>query len=162
MNLSHNEPPPLPILRITLARAVLTGTPFDDAVIENDDTALKYLLTSESFFRWKRRTESLVPPMGRPRQAIADYYQRLYDSPVDPEACVTVTLGATEAVAWDLRTLARPGDKAVILEPYHDLYPSQCPHLLFGARPYGKKNQANGFCVSKNLKLHWRKPRYSF
>jgi aspartate/methionine/tyrosine aminotransferase len=69
--------------------------------------------------------------MGRPdlRHAIGkDYYERLYGYSIlpSPEECVTVTLGATEAVASALRTLGRPGDKVVIFEPYHELYPSQC------------------------------------
>lgn len=65
--------------------------------------------------------------MGRPdlRSSIADYYQRFYQYQVSPDD-ITVTLGATEAFASALRTVGRPGDKVVILEPFHELYPSQC------------------------------------
>lgn len=67
------------------------------------------------------------PPMGRPdlREAISDYYQRFYEYEVSPDD-ITVTLGATEAFASALRTIGRPGDKCVIIEPFHELYPSQC------------------------------------
>jgi aspartate/methionine/tyrosine aminotransferase len=71
------------------------------------------------------------PPMGRPdlRQAIATYYKRFYQYHVSPDD-ITVTLGATEAVAAALRTIGRPGDKCVIFEPFHELYPSQC-HIFY-------------------------------
>jgi aspartate/methionine/tyrosine aminotransferase len=71
------------------------------------------------------------PPMGRPdlRQAIATYYERFYQYHVSPDD-ITVTLGATEAVAAALRTIGRPGDKCVIFEPFHELYPSQC-HIFY-------------------------------
>jgi aspartate/methionine/tyrosine aminotransferase len=71
------------------------------------------------------------PPMGRPdlRQAIATYYDRFYQYHVSPDD-ITVTLGATEAVAAALRTIGRPGDKCVIFEPFHELYPSQC-HIFY-------------------------------
>jgi aspartate/methionine/tyrosine aminotransferase len=67
------------------------------------------------------------PPMGRPdlRKAISEYYQRFYEYEVSPDD-ITVTLGATEAFASALRTIGRPGDKCVIIEPFHELYPSQC------------------------------------
>jgi aspartate/methionine/tyrosine aminotransferase len=69
------------------------------------------------------------PPMGRLdlRVALAEqYYQRLYNyQAVDPEN-ITITLGATEAVACALRSIGRPGDKVVIFEPFHELYPNQC------------------------------------
>jgi aspartate/methionine/tyrosine aminotransferase len=71
------------------------------------------------------------PPMGRPdvRHAIATYYQRFYQYNVSPDH-MTVTLGATEAVAAALRSIGRPGDRCVIFEPFHELYPSQC-HIFY-------------------------------
>lgn len=67
------------------------------------------------------------PPMGRQdaRRAVSQYYERLYDYKVS-EDDITLTLGATEACATALRTVGRPGDKVVIFEPFHELYPSQC------------------------------------
>ena len=58
------------------------------------------------------------------RQGIADYYQRFYGYHVSPDD-ITVTLGATEAFASALRTVGRPGDKCVVLEPFHELYPGE-------------------------------------
>lgn len=60
------------------------------------------------------------------RSLIAGYYQRFYQYQVSSEDDITVTLGATEAFASALRTVGRPGDKVVIFEPFHELYPSQC------------------------------------
>jgi len=71
------------------------------------------------------------PPMGREdvRSAIATYYQRFYNYNVEIDN-ITVTLGATEALASAIRSLGQPGDTAVIFEPFHELYPSQC-HLFY-------------------------------
>lgn len=73
-------------------------------------------------------------PFGRPllREKIAVYYEKFYPDRqggtrryVDPDKNITVTLGATEALAVVLRTVCRPGDYVLIIEPYHELYPSQ-------------------------------------
>ncbi|EED93229.1 aminotransferase [Thalassiosira pseudonana CCMP1335] len=100
VNLSQgfpNEPPPLKV-RLALANAVMT------------DVINQY-----------------SPPMGRPdaRRAVSAYYQRLYGYTVS-EDDITLTLGATEAVATALRTIGQPRNKVVIFEPFHELYPSQC------------------------------------
>jgi len=68
-------------------------------------------------------------PMGRIelRTAISAFYERMYDyDQIDPELDVTITLGSTEAMASALRTIGKPGDKVLIIEPFHELYPSQC------------------------------------
>ncbi len=56
------------------------------------------------------------------RRAVADHQRRLYGLEVDPVAGVTVTTGATEAVASTLLGLVDPGDEVVVLEPYYDSY----------------------------------------
>ena len=75
-------------------------------------------------------------PFGRRqlRENIALYYQRWYPEvgedllrqKIDPDDNITVTLGATEALAAVVRTICVPHDKVLMMEPYHELYPSQC------------------------------------
>lgn len=141
INLSQgfpNEPPPAK-LRLALAHAVLSGN------VCSDDEALRLSHTtandlSASIVNLLTRPASdtpsetstdelnqYSPPMGRAdvRQAVSDYYHRLYGYEVSADN-ITLTLGATEAVATALRTISSPGDKIVIFEPFHELYPSQC------------------------------------
>ena len=54
------------------------------------------------------------------RRAIADHQRRRYGLDVDPDTEVTVTTGATEALAASILALAGPGDEVVTLEPYYD------------------------------------------
>jgi N-succinyldiaminopimelate aminotransferase len=58
------------------------------------------------------------------RAAIAQHQQRWYGMDVDPDTEVTVTFGATEAVAASLLALCEPGDEVVVLEPTYDAYPA--------------------------------------
>jgi len=128
VNLSQgfpNEPPPL-ATRIRLAMAVLKGQTLDD----NEDP-ISQLLTKMLDQQPPSAVDTLnqySPPMGRQdlRQAVSQYYHRYYNYTVDPETQITITLGATEAFATALRTVGKPGDKVVILEPFHELYASQC------------------------------------
>ncbi len=134
VNLSQgfpNESPPLKV-RLALAHAVLSGrtSEIDDEnyLIESMIDFLRDSLKSDGSS--ETSTDELnqySPPMGRPdaRKAVSDYYHRLYDYDVE-EDHITLTLGATEAVATALRTVGKPGDKVVIFEPFHELYPSQC------------------------------------
>jgi len=64
------------------------------------------------------------------RQALARKYATLYDMHVDPEREITVTCGATEAMAAVMLALIDPGDEVVILEPFYENYgptPSSAP-----------------------------------
>src|SRR5688572_3055395 len=64
------------------------------------------------------------PPMrglAELRQAIADHYRRHQDLDVDAEA-VTVTSGATEALAAALLALISPGDEVLLFQPLYDAY----------------------------------------
>jgi aspartate/methionine/tyrosine aminotransferase len=150
VNLSQgfpNEAPPLNV-RLALAHAVLTGRPVDapgeEDGNEGGDVHHKALLRTLSSMPTSDSSGSTreidnnnnsdddvlnqySPPMGRAdlRDAIAAYYERLYNYTVDTDN-ITVTLGATEALACALRTLGKPDDKVVIFEPFHEVYPSQC------------------------------------
>jgi aspartate/methionine/tyrosine aminotransferase len=134
VNLSQgipNESPPWR-LRMALAHGALTGQPYaqtGDAMI-SDESLQKALIDLISGGTDQGQVDQLnqySPPMGRHdlRLAISKYYLRFYDYDVSPDN-ITVTLGATEAFASALRTIGRPGDKCVIIEPFHELYPSQC------------------------------------
>lgn len=133
VNLSQgfpNEGPPWE-MRLALAHAVLKGRApeqheMDEASIKKD--LVEMILSDHSAAgAGFDQLNQYSPPMGRPdlRQAISKYYQRFYNYDVSPDD-ITVTLGATEAFASALRTVGRPGDKCVIIEPFHELYPSQC------------------------------------
>ena len=67
------------------------------------------------------------------RQAIADYTERLYGWRPDPQTEVTVTLGATEGLAAVLAGVCKAGDRIIVPQPYHEMYPSQA--AIFGLEP---------------------------
>ncbi len=56
------------------------------------------------------------------RQAIAAHSARFYGMAVDPEAEVTVTSGATEAIFAAVMGLVNPGDEVIVIEPFYDSY----------------------------------------
>ena len=74
-------------------------------------------------------------PFGIPelRHAIADYTEAFYGHRPDPEEQITVVLGASEGLAVAYRSLLQPGDEVVVMQPYHELYPSQA--AIFGFVP---------------------------
>jgi N-succinyldiaminopimelate aminotransferase len=64
------------------------------------------------------------PPMrGLPelRRAVCDYYRREQGLEIAPEE-VIVTSGATEALAAAIFAFIRPGDEAILLQPFYDAY----------------------------------------
>ncbi|HOY77517.1 MAG TPA: aminotransferase [Hyphomonadaceae bacterium] len=65
------------------------------------------------------------PPMrGLPilREAIAEHYKRLQGIDLDWQSEITVTSGATEALAAALLSVLQPGDEVVLFEPMYDSY----------------------------------------
>jgi aspartate/methionine/tyrosine aminotransferase len=65
------------------------------------------------------------PPMaGLPelRQAVAGHYARCQGLDLDPMSEVTVTSGATEALAVAFLGLIEPGDEVVVFQPLYDAY----------------------------------------
>jgi aspartate/methionine/tyrosine aminotransferase len=56
------------------------------------------------------------------RHALAGKYRRMYAMDVDPEREVTVTCGATEAMASVMLALLDPGDEVIVLEPFYENY----------------------------------------
>ena len=66
------------------------------------------------------------------RDAIAAKYMRTYGLEVDPEREITVTCGATEAMAASLLATTNPGDEVIVFEPFYESYHPDT--LLCGAR----------------------------
>jgi N-succinyldiaminopimelate aminotransferase len=65
------------------------------------------------------------PPMaGLPelRQAVAGHYARTQGLDLDWESEVTITSGATEALAAAFLALIEPGDEVIVLQPFYDAY----------------------------------------
>jgi aminotransferase len=58
----------------------------------------------------------------RLRLALARKYAELYGMEVDPEADITVTCGATEAMAAVLLAIVDPGDEVIVPEPFYENY----------------------------------------
>src|SRR5438874_8998691 len=67
------------------------------------------------------------------RLAIAEKYHRWYQMVVDPDRDVTVTCGATEAMASVFLALVDPGDEVVVFEPFYENYGPDA--ILAGASP---------------------------
>jgi aminotransferase len=67
------------------------------------------------------------------RLAIAEKYHRWYQMEVDPDRHVTVTCGATEAMASVFLALIDPGDEVVVFEPFYENYGPDA--ILAGATP---------------------------
>ena len=67
------------------------------------------------------------------RHAVAEKYRRWYHMEVDPDREVTVTCGATEAMASVFLALMDPGDEVIILEPFYENYGPDA--ILAGATP---------------------------
>ena len=70
------------------------------------------------------------PPL---RLAIAEKYRRWYSMDLDTEREITVTCGATEAMAGVFMALIDPGDEVVVIEPYYENYGPDA--ILAGAKP---------------------------
>ncbi|MFL5576209.1 MAG: pyridoxal phosphate-dependent aminotransferase [Gemmatimonadaceae bacterium] len=70
------------------------------------------------------------PPL---RLAIAEKYRRWYEMDVDPDREITVTCGATEAMAAVFLALVNPGDEVIVFEPFYENYGPDC--ILADARP---------------------------
>ena len=66
------------------------------------------------------------------RGAIAEHQQRRYGLTYDPDTEVTVTFGATEALAATLLAVCEAGDEVVVLEPTYDAYTAAI--AMVGAR----------------------------
>ena len=69
----------------------------------------------------------------RLRRALAAKYERDYGMRVDEATEVTITCGATEAMAAALMAVVNPGDEVLIFEPFYENYGPDA--ILCGAAP---------------------------
>src|SRR5256885_1300011 len=69
----------------------------------------------------------------RLRDALARKYAEWYGMPVNPETDITVTCGATEAMASALLAIVDPGDEVIVFEPFYENYGPDA--ILCGAKP---------------------------
>jgi aminotransferase len=67
------------------------------------------------------------------RLGIAEKYRRWYEFPLDTEREITVTCGATEAMAAVFLALVDPGDEIIVFEPFYENYGPDA--ILAGAKP---------------------------
>ncbi len=67
------------------------------------------------------------------REALSAKYRGFYGLDVDPEREITVTCGATEAMAAVMLALVDPGDEVIVLEPFYENYGPDA--VLCEARP---------------------------
>ena len=67
------------------------------------------------------------------RLGIAAKYRRWYDMEIDPEQEITVTCGATEAMAAVFLALLNPGDEVIVFEPFYENYGPDA--ILADAKP---------------------------
>lgn len=76
-----------------------------------------------------------APMAGVPalREAVAVKHARLYGHAYDPDAEITITAGATQAIMAAVLALVQPGDEVIVLEPVYDSYVPSI--LLAGGRP---------------------------
>ena len=70
-------------------------------------------------------------PFGLPelRKTVADYTERFQGFRPDPEREITIVVGATEGLFTSLRAICDPRDEIIIIQPYHEMYPSQAAIL---------------------------------
>ncbi len=69
----------------------------------------------------------------RLRKALAEKYQRFYGMDVEADREITVTCGATEAMAAAMLALIDPGDEVIIFEPFYENYGPDA--ILCDAKP---------------------------
>jgi aspartate/methionine/tyrosine aminotransferase len=67
------------------------------------------------------------------RRALADKYQRFYGMEVDEAREITVTCGATEAMAAALLAIVNPGEEVIVFEPFYENYGPDA--ILCDAKP---------------------------
>jgi aminotransferase len=69
----------------------------------------------------------------RLRDAVAAKYAEWYRLVADPETEITITCGATEAMAATMLALVDPGDEVIVFEPFYENYGPDA--ILCGASP---------------------------
>ncbi|HSH45684.1 MAG TPA: aminotransferase class I/II-fold pyridoxal phosphate-dependent enzyme, partial [Longimicrobiales bacterium] len=69
----------------------------------------------------------------RMRRGLREAYHTWHNLEIDPDREVTVTCGATEAMAAALMAVVDPGDEVIVMEPFYENYGPDA--ILCGAKP---------------------------
>lgn len=67
------------------------------------------------------------------RAALAEKQSRFMGNPIDPNAHIAVTCGATEAMMAAMMSVVNPGDEVVVFSPFYENYGADA--ILSGATP---------------------------
>jgi aspartate/methionine/tyrosine aminotransferase len=92
------------------------GFPEDDGPLDIREAAARAFMDGPNQY----------PPMrGIPalREAVAAHYKTHQNIDLDWQREVTITSGATEALAAALLAFVKPGDEVILFEPFYDAYP---------------------------------------
>ena len=74
----------------------------------------------------------------RLRDALAHRYADWYEMEIDPETEITVTCGATEAMASVMLSLIDPGEEVIVFDPFYENYGPDA--ILSAAKPVTRSN----------------------
>ncbi len=91
------------------------GFPEDDGPLDIREAAAKALIDGPNQYPPMRGLPSL-------REAVAAHYNRCQALDLDWASEVTITSGATEAIAAVILAVVEPGDEVVLIEPMYDAY----------------------------------------
>jgi aspartate/methionine/tyrosine aminotransferase len=91
------------------------------------------------------------------REALEEKYRRFYGMEVEGDREITVTCGATEAMAAVLLALVDPGDEIVIPEPFYENYGPDA--ILCGATPVHVTLEAPDFRLDPEMIARHITPR---
>lgn len=88
------------------------------------DFGMDPLLTQYVFDAMQSGMNQYIHMNGYPllREKLADKYNRLYHTNIDPNTEITITPGATYALYTAISTVVQPGDEVMVLEPAYDSY----------------------------------------
>lgn len=85
----------------------------------------------------------------RLREAAANFFDKKYNTPYDPQTEILTTVGATEALAAALLAVLNPGDKVLIPSPFFSLYE---PLVILGrGEPVYIDTTENDFILSPEM-----------
>jgi methionine transaminase len=75
-------------------------------------------------FHMQNGKNQYVPMAGVPvlREQLAQKMEKLYGQALHPDATITITAGATQALFTAIAAFIRPGDEVILIEPAYDSY----------------------------------------
>ncbi len=76
----------------------------------------------EEYLRAGKNQYCAMPGLFALREVLANKVNAAYDSSVNPEAEITISAGATQAISNIITAFVKPKDEVIILEPAYDSY----------------------------------------